>query len=953
MNIEKLFQGIAYTTTLSPALQITSVTSDSRKVEQGGLFVCITGMVSDGHDFAERALKEGAGAVLVEQDMGYKEQILVSDSRKAYAQLCANFFGRPADALRLIGVTGTNGKTSVSFILKHLLEKNGCKVGLIGTIQIMIGAQIYENRFTTPDAYDFHYYLNLMREKGCDTVIMEVSSHSLSLDRVYGVHFHVAGFTNLSQDHLDFHKDMESYFTAKKMLFEMADIGVTNVDDDYGKRVLDGKACAKLSYAVHEQSADYLAKNIRSRPDGIDFELLAPGNIGRIKLPIPGEFSVYNALCAAVCAAAAGVPFPLIVEGLSTVNGVKGRLEVVPTGRDFTAIIDYAHTPDGVEKAIQAMRPTCIGRLVTVVGCGGDRDRTKRPLMGCTAAKLSDMVIVTSDNPRTEEPSKIINDILEGMKDTKTPYVVIENRGEAIWYAIMTARTNDVILFVGKGHETYQILGKEKIHFDEREKIAEALTLLSERDKQQIEPLSLKEVAKAIGIKTAAQAQCLSISTDSRIVGEGALFFAIRGESFDGHSFIDAAFQKGAVAAVCDHDVPVAQGTILEVKDTREALLDLAAHYRMKFDIPVIGLTGSVGKTTTKEMIACVLSSQFETLKTEGNLNNEIGVPRMLFQLKRNHERAILEMGMNHFGEISRLSKTIRPTMGIITNIGVSHIETLGSQEGILKAKLELLDGMPANAPLLLNGDDKLLYEASTQVKNPVYLYGIDNPECVCVAKEIRQTGEGTNFIIEYEGKHHDVFLPAVGKHNVYNALCAFLAGALQGVEAGRAVEALHRYQPAGMRQRVVRIGELTVIEDCYNASPDSVKAALTVLASLPTSGKRVAVLGDMLELGDYASQAHSDCGKAAVHAHVDALYGYGDYAKYYVQEAVSGGVETALFDDKVVLTQTLIERLAPGDTVLFKGSRGMKLEEVLRMFYERWAGLNPALISREDEEKG
>ena len=936
MNIEKLLHGIAYTTTLSPALRITGIASDSRKVEKGDLFVCISGLVSDGHNFAEKALRAGAAAVLVERDMGYKEQILVSDSRKAYAQLCANFFGRPADALRMIGITGTNGKTSVSFILKHLLEQNGCKVGLIGTIQIMIGSESFETDFTTPDAYEFHKYLKQMLEKGCDTVIMEVSSHSLALDRVYGVHFAVAGFTNLSQDHLDFHKDMERYFTAKKMLFDMADVGVTNADDEYGKRVLDGKSCEKHSYAVHDQSADYLSKNIRNRSNGIDFELLTPDSIGRVKLPIPGEFSVYNALCAAACAAAVGVPVPLIVEGLSTVNGVKGRLEVVPTGRNFTAIIDYAHTPDGVEKAIQAMRPTCTGRLVTIVGCGGDRDRTKRPLMGGVAASLSDMVIVTSDNPRTEDPKKIIDDVLEGMQDTKTPYVVIENREEAIRYAIMNARADDVILFVGKGHETYQILGTTKVHFDEREKIAEALTLRLEQDKQQIEPISLKEAAKAMGVKTTVQAQCLSVSTDSRLIGDGALFFALRGDQFDGHAYVNAALQNGAVAAVCDSVTADMTGTILAVEDTRKALLDLATHYRAKFDIPVVGLTGSVGKTTTKEMIACVLSAQFSTLKTEGNLNNDIGVPRMLFRLKAAHERAVLEMGMNHFGEISRLSQTIKPTMGIITNIGVSHIEMLGSQEGILKAKWELLDGMSDDAPLLLNGDDKLLYEASTQVKNPVYLYGIDNPECTCLAKDIRQAGEGTNFVIEYDGKKQDIFLPAVGKHNVYNALCAFLTGVLQGVDAGRAAEALRGYQPAGMRQKIVRHRGVTVIEDCYNASPDSVKAALSVLASLPAEGKRVAVLGDMLELGDYAPQAHSDCGKAAV-GQADVLYGYGDHAKYYVQEAALGGVRAVFFEDKTMLVKTLLETVTQGDAVLFKGSRGMKLEEALRAFYERW----------------
>jgi len=937
MILEKLFYGVAYTTTLAPDLEISGVASDSRNVETGSLFVCITGFQSDGHEYVQQALEKGAVALLVERDLGLEQQILVSDSRKAYAQVCANWFARPADGLRMIGVTGTNGKTSTCFIMKHLLEQNGSKVGMIGTIQIMIGEEKYETGFTTPDAYEFHRYLRLMQDKGCDTVIMEVSSHALALDRVFGIHFAVAAFSNLSQDHLDFHKDMESYFEAKRKLFDMSDVGITNFDDAHGKKALDGKDCRKLSYAVKDPSADYLAKNIRNRPDGIDFELLAPEGIGRVKLPIPGEFSVYNALCAAVCAAAAGVPFQTIVDALSTVEGVKGRLEVVPTGRNFTAIIDYAHTPDGVEKAIQAMRPTCMGRLVTIVGCGGDRDKTKRPLMGAVAAKLSDFVIVTSDNPRTENPAAIIEDILEGLRETKTPYVVIEKREKAISYAILNAQQDDVLLFVGKGHETYQILGTTKIHFDEREKIQSALEILSEREKQRIEPMTIKEIAKAVGEKSSSGAECRAITTDSRTVTKDSLFIALSGENFDGNAFIPAAFEKGAAAAIGSGEIEDAQGVVIQVEDTRKALMELAAYYRRKFEMPLVGLTGSVGKTTTKEMIACVLSSKYKTLKTEGNFNNEIGLPRMLFRLNHETECTVLEMGMNHFGEISALSQTARPTVGVITNIGVSHIENLGSQQGILKAKLELLDGMEETAPLVLNGDDKLLYEASMQQKNPIRLYGIDNPECCCVAREIHQAGNRTAFVVEYEGSRYPVAIPAVGRHNVYNALCAFLTGALLGVSPEEAVEALLQYKPAGMRQNIREYCGLTLIEDCYNASPDSMRAALSVLESLPSAGKKVAVLGDMLELGSYAETGHRDCGRAAVAAHVDRLYCYGENARFYVEEAIAGGLEAALFTDKQVLARTLLQELSPGDAVLFKASRGMKLEEVLETLYIHW----------------
>lgn len=464
--------------TLNGDKEITAITCDSRRVEKGCLFVCIVGTAVDGHKFASQAEAAGAAAIVVQRDMGLRTQLLVENTRGAWAQICANWFGHPASRLSMIGVTGTNGKTTTTTLIKSMLEHEGHKVGLIGTIQNMIGDRVLPAEHTTPDPYDLQSILALMVMEGCTYCVMEVSSHALDQQRVAGCEYDIGLFTNLTQDHLDYHGTMENYMQAKKKLFSMCRTGIFNADDSWTEKMSEGVPCKKLTYSASNDTADYVARNIRHRADGVSFELVGVGHIGRVNLQIPGQFSVYNGLSAATACLALGMPFDRVVEALSAATGVKGRAEVVPTGRDFTVVIDYAHTPDGLENICSTLKECCHGRLVTLFGCGGDRDKTKRPIMGEIAARLSDYVIVSSDNPRSEPPMSIIEDVLEGMKNTDTPYTVEENRPEAIKWAIAHAQPGDTILLAGKGHETYQVLDTGVIHLDEREVVAEALAAL-------------------------------------------------------------------------------------------------------------------------------------------------------------------------------------------------------------------------------------------------------------------------------------------------------------------------------------------------------------------------------------------------------------------------------------------------------------------------------------------
>ena len=460
-------------------LSVGKVTNNSQVVDQGDVFVCIQGAAVDGHKFADMAVEAGASVVICQRDLGLANQIIVEDTRKVYALMCAAYFGNPADRLKVIGVTGTNGKTSTCLMIKSILESQGHKVGVIGTIQNTVGDQVLPAKNTTPDAYELHSLFSLMEHSGCDFVVMEVSSHAIDQDRVYGVHFACCIFTNLTQDHLDYHKTMEHYADTKKKIFGRCDRAVINADDPYAQGFIDSCECPVTTYAVDTNHSTYVAKNLRRHVGGVDFEMVGDSVIGRVKLKVPGLFSVYNALAAGSCALAFGIPFAAVVSAMCLLESPKGRAELVPTeGRDFTVIIDYAHTPDGLENILKALRTGTIGRLVTVFGCGGDRDKTKRPQMGKIAADFSDYVVVTSDNPRTEEPGEIIKDILAGMEDCDTQYTVIENRIKAIEHAILNAQPNDTVLLAGKGHETYQIVGHQTIELDEREVVKKALAKL-------------------------------------------------------------------------------------------------------------------------------------------------------------------------------------------------------------------------------------------------------------------------------------------------------------------------------------------------------------------------------------------------------------------------------------------------------------------------------------------
>lgn len=468
-------------------VEICGIAYDSRQIMPGFAFVCIKGFETDGHSYVDKAIENGAALIVAQDRIESSVPVCyVSDTRNTLADMACRFYENPSKSFKLVGVTGTNGKTTVTHLIKSILEQAGKEVGIIGTNQNIIGDKVLLTKSTTPttpNSLELQKIFSEMADSGAEYVVMEVSSHALELSRVRGCSFDVGVFTNLTRDHLDFHKTMRNYMLAKAKLFDHSAAGAINIDDEYGKQIYEvHKGEEILTYGI-DSDCDIKATDIKITPRGVNFTITYNNQQYPMFLCIPGTFSVYNAMSAICACIKLGIDMDTISKGLSAAVGVLGRVEVVPTDTEYMVIIDYAHTPDGLENIIRAMKSFAKGKVITLFGCGGDRDNTKRAVMGRVSGELSDFSIITSDNPRTEDPLKIIEMIEEGMKETDGEYIVIPDRREAIGYALDNAQPDDVIILAGKGQETYQIIGKEKFDFDERVVVFSHLNNDEESDK--------------------------------------------------------------------------------------------------------------------------------------------------------------------------------------------------------------------------------------------------------------------------------------------------------------------------------------------------------------------------------------------------------------------------------------------------------------------------------------
>lgn len=988
--------------------EVKAVASDSRQVKAGYVFVALEGDTLDGHQYVQDAIAKGCLAVVIEKNVyisGNLAVIHVRDSHQAYGQMAAELYGHPGREMNLIALTGTNGKTTTSWIIENMLRENGRKTGVIGTVNYRFFGRddrlvVREAPLTTPEPVLLQQLLCEMADAGVTDVVMEASSHALSQKRLAGLLFDVGVFTNLSRDHLDYHRTMEEYFEAKSRLFleYLKDDGVAVVVVDSGAEA-KGKSHldwgGKLERILQEKTFQLYNGKRRNRSYltcGFDKKCMVSarefsqdiyGIKGRIfvneqsfllQSHLVGRYNALNILAATGTGLVLGLDGPAVQKGILKAGVIPGRLErvLLPADKEKVSgphvFVDYAHTPDALENVLQTLQQVASGRLVCVFGCGGDRDKGKRPLMGEVAGRLANKIIVTSDNPRTENPLKILQEVEQGLensranktrahrlfeKETKVPeYIVMEDRSKAIHLACSMAGSDDVVLIAGKGHETYQLTRQGKRFFDDRVEAKNGMLGWT------VEKLLSATRGK---LEQHGKSRLLGeIVTDSRTITSGDIFLALKGENFDGHDFLDVAVQKGAAAVVVselcrvdDQDV-----SVIKVDDTLNALGDLASYRRQLLapELRVVGITGSSGKTTVKEMTAAIFEAQAAhlnypaVLKTKGNFNNLIGLPLSLMDVRAEHATAVLEMGMNSPGEIRRLTEIADPDIGCITNIQHAHLEGLGSIEGVAKAKGELFQTMSDRGIRVVNYDDAHVRTLGGRHGNSVIGFAV-TPKGRRHSPEVRATrvfnqGEaGMRFTLHINEWSQRITVPATGEHNVANSVAAAAIATAAGVIPEVIVQGLAGYKSGDKRLQIIQLpGGINVLNDSYNANPSSMVAALRTVAGFGDDCRRFAVLGDMFELGDASVACHREVGRVAAETGIDCLAVIGEYSEEVALAACKAGLDKDMairfdaIDDVVDWLMQLIagKKIRQGDWLLIKGSRGMRMEKVLDSLTER-----------------
>lgn len=900
---------------------------DSRDIQPGDVFVACKGSHLEGAQFIQSAIERGAAAILLEAQEEPVELHLaipvlaVANLRAQLGHLADQWYGEPSASVAVIAITGTNGKTSCANWVAKALNLNNVRCATMGTLgTILPNGENLGGILTTPDVLGLHRLLAQLKRAGMAAVTLEASSIGLVQGRMDGVRIKVAGFTNLTLDHLDFHHTMQEYERCKGLLFNWPNLqyAIINLDDMAGQHYYaNSSAQNTLGYSMRNApEALILAKKYHFADYGLSFELSMPDGDAQVLTRLVGEHNIANLLLTAGILQVLGWGLHKIASTMAMLEAVPGRLEVVqPTSRMSTqglplVVVDYSHTPDSLAHALRALRPSATalgGELVCVFGCGGDRDPSKRPIMGKIASEKADRIYVTSDNPRTEDPLSILQQIVAGMPESKTT-TVDQDRAYMIVQAILKAQAKDVILIAGKGHETYQEIHHERHAFDDR-----LWALL------------------ALMVRSGAK-----IQTDSRLVEEGDIFIALKGDKFDAHDFLASVSEKKVLAAVVSkRDTSIDLLQIL-VDDTEKALQILAKAWRSHFELPVIAVAGSNGKTTTKEMIAAILAAHVGTehcLATRGNLNNHIGVPLSLLKLGQQHHAAVFELGMNHPGEMAVLADMAQAHVAVVTNAQREHQEFMKTVEAVARENGQALKALPMHGIAVYPSDEEYtpIWD-EIAAKHTSILFGAERAHVFATAVQL--TAVDTRFILNYEPLpglskvakvNVPVQLPIPGAHNVRNALAAAACALAIKVPLATIAQGLSNFQAAKGRMQSHQLGAtLHLIDDTYNANPDSVIAAIKVLSELAQPS--VLVLGDMGEVGEKGSQMHREVGAYAKQKDITHLLTMGQATTDTVAAFGAGAKHFEQVEDLLPHLQQLDVR-----TILVKGSRFMRMERIVQ----------------------
>ena len=896
--------------------------TDNREVQSGEVFIAIKGGSFDGHAFIPEVCARGAAFCIGETG---KVQISVSDSRKAAALYAKLYYDDPSRHMTLYGITGTNGKTTSSLMLHQMLLQKGLKAAWIGTLGYRIMNAEYPTQHTTPDILQLNQIFARMRQEGISHVVMEVSSHALALDRVYGVEYDYCLFTNLSRDHLDFHRNMDDYFEAKYILFERAALAaatcIVNSDDSHGRMLLQRLAdspCQVISVG-HDPSNTLTIQNQRTHLHGSSFELQQKDSdtTVRIDSPLIGDFNIDNLALACATVLQSGTSLQELPALCQNIKAIRGRIEPVPNQLGLGIYVDYAHSPDAISNLLKSVQKFAHTRVITIIGAGGNRDTGKRPLMLKAALSLSDAVIITDDNPRDEKPDKIIYEIVKET-DFALPWWIIRDRAEAIRSAIRLASPQDIVLICGKGHESYQEIKGKRHDFDDYQvalQYAKQTSLKKAEDELilALDPLLIRILNKEepIGEDYTSPQSYYHISTDSRSIQPASVFFALKGENFDGNRYVPEILTDPSNLAVSEDTCPP-HSRLIQSGQTELLMAKVLQKYLQLFAIYKIAITGSTGKTCTKELLAQVLQSEAPVLKTQQNENNIIGLCKTILRISPEHKYGIFEIGTNHFGEIAILADTIMPDAGIILNIGPSHLEYFGNEEGVLREKSDLFRRA---LELRMYPADDLRFE---RYKDKGISVGFA-PAADYQIQDIIP-GEGSQ-AFTLAGVQWQI--PYQAPHYVINTSFVIATALLLGLGPHKIQSALNQPVNLDLRMQIENWADRHLILDCYNANPVSMQSALEFWRDYLPGLPHIAILGDMLELGERGELYHQMIGAIILESGEHTLYTVGDQARLYHPLPENHYADVTGF-------LAAFPRLPQEAVILVKGSHGIHLEKIL-----------------------
>ena len=912
---------------------VTGVSNASTDVQEGFIFVPLKGEKKDGADFIDEAVQKGAKLIVADRDLKALVPVLkVDDARKYLSLLSAQFY--PSQKIKKLAITGTNGKTSIAYFVYQLLNKCDIKTASIGTLGVYQDDKLQKGSMTTPDAVSLSKILHTLEEDGVEVAVMEASSHGLDQKRLFAHSFQGAGFSNLTRDHLDYHQTMQNYFEAKSKLFSegLSETGLAVLNADEPQFELLSEISKKqnkkvLSYGY--AGSDLKIEQLEALPDGQNLIFWYKDKKYSVKLNIFGAFQAFNILCALGLASSVGVEVEEMIPHLSSLAAPDGRLELVSSFNKANIFVDYAHTPDALQNVLTSLRPHTKGRLICVVGCGGNRDAGKRLIMGSVADKEADVVYVTDDNPRFEDGALIRKAIVDACPKA----IEVADRRKAIYKAIQELKEGDTLVVCGKGHESGQTVNGVVYPFYDKSEILRAVNVLL--DKPIWDSLSLKDALK---ITVDDNLFVSGISIDTRTLRPGDLFIAFKGENQDGHKYVHMAVEKGASACLVEHEVEgVQKNRQIVVPSTLKALEEMALYARKRSGAHFIAVTGSSGKTTTKEMLKTVLETQGVVGATKGNFNNELGVPITLASLPVDAKYAVIELGMNHKGEISKLTQLVKPDVSVITMIGTAHHEFFASQKEIALAKAEIFEGQQEGAVAVLNKSDaffETLLEKAKEKNLKVITYG-HTFEADFYLKDFKISDKCFVDMV-YGEKDYCYEINYLGKHFAMNSLAVLAVVSAFNIPLNSVLEKIKTSSPIkgrGLMQKMkLKNGVVaTIIDDCYNANPSSMIASLNVLGKQQAK-RRVAILGQMLELGDQSVQMHKDLYKFILENNVDKVYTIGSLMQY-LYELLPVDVKGGHFEKVDDFIKELPSVIAENDVVLVKGSNSVGLRKVVDVF--------------------